>query len=61
MYNTEIINEELIIDGIPYSKWTPVEWQKWKSNTTELLDQCDRIRDKLQFIAQNWGKYSKQL
>jgi len=59
MYQTEIKNGELFIDGVPYSEWTSKEWTKWKSNTSQLLVQCDRISGKLQFIAQNWEKYSK--
>ena len=42
---------EVIIDGVPYRDWTPKEWAKWKSNTQELLNQTDRMFQKLQVVA----------
>ncbi|MCH7560779.1 MAG: hypothetical protein IIC67_05330 [Thaumarchaeota archaeon] len=55
MFETKIKNNEVIIDGVPYSKWTTQEWEKWKANTQELLNQCERMYQKLSIIAQNWS------
>jgi len=61
MYQTEIKNDELFIDGVPFSEWTSKEWTKWKSNTSQLLVQCDRISSKLQFIAQHWETFKNSV
>ena len=61
MYETKIKNNVTYLEGVPSDKWTAEHWAKWQANTAELLAQCDRIMGKLQFIAQNWGKYGKNL
>lgn len=55
MYKTEIKNNEVYLEGVPYSKWTPEHWKKWKSNTVELLNQCTSLYQKLYVIEENWN------
>lgn len=55
MAGNEIKNGEVYIDGVPYSKWTPEHWQKWRQQTVELQEQCNRMYQKLSVIAQKWS------
>ena len=55
-YETKIKNNEVIIDGVPWSKWKGEQWQKWMHNTDELLAQCVRIMEKLAYLHKNWNK-----
>ena len=55
MAGNKIKNNEVYIDGVPFSKWTPEHWKKWNTQTRELLHQCDRMYQKLSIIAQNWS------
>jgi len=57
MFETKIKNNIVYIDGIPSNEWGTEQWNKWKSNTAELLQQVDRISSKLAVIAKNW-KYT---
>ena len=55
MYKTHIKNNEIYLEDVPYSKWTNEEWEKWKSNTEELLQQVGRMYQKLTVIAQKYN------
>lgn len=57
MFETKIKNNEVYLEGIPSSKWTPKEWEKWKQNTYELLEQCNRIGQKLAIVARTRFNY----
>ena len=58
MYKTEIKNNEVYIEGVPYSKWTSEHWNMWKANTEELIQQTFRIGQKLTVLAQTRFKLS---
>lgn len=55
MFKTEIKKNVTYLEGVPSSEWTPKDWAKWKANTAELLQQCDRIFGKLMAIGSKWG------
>ena len=50
MIENKIIDRELYINGVPWSKWTSKEWNIWKGQTTKLLEQCERIGTKLELL-----------
>lgn len=54
-YPTKIVNNEVVINGVPWSKWTEQEWGMWKQNTNALTVQVDRIINKLAIVARNKG------
>lgn len=56
MFETKIKNNVTYIDGVPSDKWTSQDWAKWRANTTELMQQCDRIFEKLMAIGAKWGQ-----
>ena len=51
MHSTEIKNNEVFIEEIPYSEWGAREFHMWRENTQELLDQVNRMGEKLAVVA----------
>ena len=50
MFKTEIIDNELYLEGIAYSDWSPIEWTKWKSNTKELMTLAEKNMHNLMIL-----------
>jgi len=55
MYKTEIKDDELVIEGVPFSKWGPKEFAMWRANTKELIEQTNRIGSLAIATAKKWA------
>ena len=52
---SEIKNNEVWINGRPFSQWTPKEHQMWQNESISLLNDINRIRGKMAYLAQLKG------
>jgi hypothetical protein len=55
MVDRKIKNNQVIINDIPFEKWTPDEWALWRNDTTDLIKYCGFIGKQLQSLAYKKG------